>query len=194
MEGDQGNPSPMEPEDDWAIAGQAPGVAAAATATFGSAPFRSSRSIWSSRSIDPDRGRHDRRHDHGRRGGHHGRHHDGGRRSAGEIIESNPTLVMLALPFLVMIGLVLIADGSASACPRAISTPPWVSRSAWRSSTSPSAVAVPGSALQPGRSCMTDFRKIDDGFYASLQISVADVASGGHGDWHDREQPPGRRG
>ena len=63
--------------------------------------------------FDPDRRRHDRRGaDHGRRGGDHRR------RSCcsppirwRDFIERNPTLVMLALAFLVMIGLVLIADG-----------------------------------------------------------------------------------
>jgi predicted tellurium resistance membrane protein TerC len=51
-------------------------------------------------------------------------------------INNNPTVVMLALGFLLMIGMVLIAEASARTSPRAISTPPWPSRPASRASTS----------------------------------------------------------
>lgn len=43
-------------------------------------------------------------------------------------INKNPTVVMLALGFLIMIGMVLIADGFGFHVPKAISTPPWPSR------------------------------------------------------------------
>jgi predicted tellurium resistance membrane protein TerC len=51
-------------------------------------------------------------------------------------INRNPTVVMLALGFLLMIGMVLIAKASARMCPRAISTPRWPSPRRSRGSTS----------------------------------------------------------
>jgi predicted tellurium resistance membrane protein TerC len=42
-------------------------------------------------------------------------------------IARNPTVVMLALGFLLMIGAVLIADGSAYTCRKAIYMRPWLS-------------------------------------------------------------------
>jgi len=50
-------------------------------------------------------------------------------------IAKNPTIVMLALGFLLMIGTTLIADGRAFTCPRATSTRRWVSRRWSKAST-----------------------------------------------------------
>ncbi len=51
-------------------------------------------------------------------------------------IDRNPTVVMLALAFLFMIGMSLIADGFGVQCPRAISMPRWPFRRWSRGSTS----------------------------------------------------------
>ena len=62
--------------------------------------------------LDHHRGRHDRPSgDHVHRG-HRRDHGDAGRRTPlADFIERNPTIVMLALGFLLMIGMTLIADG-----------------------------------------------------------------------------------
>ena len=46
-------------------------------------------------------------------------------------VERHPSLKILALAFLILIGVVLVADGSASTCPRATCTARWRSRSGW---------------------------------------------------------------
>ena len=43
-------------------------------------------------------------------------------------VEAHPTVKILALGFLIMIGMALVAEASARTCPRATSTPRWCSR------------------------------------------------------------------
>ena len=50
----------------------------------------------------------------------------------GEFVERRPTIKMLALSFLGLVGMTLIAEGSRRTCRRATSTSPWRSRLASR--------------------------------------------------------------
>jgi predicted tellurium resistance membrane protein TerC len=53
-------------------------------------------------------------------------------RPLGEFVDRHPTVKMLALSFLVLVGVTLIAGGSRRTCQRALSTSRWPSRWQWR--------------------------------------------------------------
>ena len=53
-----------------------------------------------------------------------------------DFVHRHPTVKMLALSFLLMIGVMLVADGFGQHIPRATCTSPWPSRCSWRCSTS----------------------------------------------------------
>lgn len=61
-----------------------------------------------------------------------------------KFVNQNPTVVMLALGFLLLIGMTLIADGFGHHVPKGSSTPRWRSRPASKASTWRRAAAGPG--------------------------------------------------
>ena len=71
------------------------------------------------------------RRNHGRRHRHRRRHHDVASGPISDFVESHPTVKMLALSFLILIGLTLVGEAWTSTPPRATSTSPWPSPLAW---------------------------------------------------------------
>jgi len=49
-----------------------------------------------------------------------------------DFVQKRPTIKMLALSFLLLIGVTLIAEGLDQNIPKATSTSPWPSRCLWR--------------------------------------------------------------
>jgi hypothetical protein len=77
-------------------------------------------------------------------------------RPIGEYVEAHPTIKMLALSFLVLVGVTLIAEGFETHVPKGTSTSRWRSRSRSRCSTSACASAAKASG---GRSSFASARR-----------------------------------